>query len=509
MRNASLKILTAACLGLLVVFMALAGSERAETSDRQLEELIEKKMEAGGIPGLTAVAVKGNQVILNKGFGYADSGHSRPVTSSTLFEMGSTSKAFTALGVLELVRSGKVNLQAPVSQYIKGFYALYHGEKQEITVEQLMYHTSGIPFLSIADIQAGSEKDALRRTAEGMKGIELSHMPGTEFEYATINYDVLGYIIEKVSGQPYEQYMEEHIFHPLGLSHTYAGRQALNGEELSEGFKIGFFKSRAYQAPDYRGNTPAGYIMTDGEDLAKWLQYQLLNKNNDDDIQKWIEKSHKPNVETKTEESDVYYGFGWSVKQKNGRTKEIFHAGSNPNFSSFLIIRPKEKTAVGILANMNSAYPEHIAREVLNAVTDSQNKDGEADVADPFRFIDVISVILLIIFIFILVIIIFRLSVLLKKVKTGIKVWQPLRQRNLIVASIWSLVLAAGLFVPRLISILLFNGLPWKMIYIWGPFSLIYLASAYYILIVLSCTFGLMKSLTSSHTAKRSEAHDI
>lgn len=488
---------------IICLFFLYGGQMNVKAFDPgRLDSLIEKQAAESGIPGIEVVAVKGGRTIYSKGFGYADRENNRPVTDSALFEIGSTSKAFTAFGVLQLAESGKIDLRAPVSRYIKGFYAFYQGKKQEVTVEQLLHHTSGIPFSSIAGIAPGNGKDALKQTAESLIGIELAHKPGTVYEYATINYDVLGYIIEKVSGQTYEQYMGRYVLQNLGLTGSYAGRQAAEGHaHLSQGYKMGFFKARTYEAPVYRGNTPAGYIMTNGKDLAKWLKIQL-NQKGGEQTARFIDKSHQANQKIKTDEPDSRYAYGWSVYQKEGRPKEIFHAGSNPTFSSFFIISPDTETAVGVLANMNSAYPEHMARTVLQFI--SGQKDQQT-VTDPFQVIDQISAVLSVLASAVVIFMLYRFEKWIRKTKAGNK---PAFQWKTRKALLWILLLGFGLVLPELISIAVFNGLPWKMIFIWGPSSLIYLAAIYYLLIVLVCIFGLVKSLFRTFPP-RSEAYDV
>ncbi|MEG7335909.1 serine hydrolase domain-containing protein [Bacillus sp. 0102A] len=489
------------CLSILVWD---GGQVNAQTPvDKRIDALIEKQMKESGIPGISMTVVKGEDVVYEKGFGYAGERHSRPVTTSTLFEMGSTSKAFTALGVLKLVRSGAIRLNDPVSRYISGFYPVYDGKKVDITIDQLLHHTSGIPFLSIADIKVDSKEDALGKTAKGLRGVELSHKPGSTFEYATINYDVLGYIIEQASGQPYEQYMAEHVFKQLDMSNTYAGRHAGQAGDVSSGFKIGFLKARAYNAPEYRGNTPAGYIITNAEDLSKWLRFQL--NRSDTDISRLIEQSHLPDKSVKTDESGVYYGAGWSIFEKKGAVKEMFHAGSNPNFSSFIIISPNDNAAVGVLANMNSAYAEKIARSVLEVIAEQKQKQ-DGSVTDPFQVIDQVAVAMLVLFSLLLIVLLWRIYIFLKSVKSKNV---PVQQRIRIKALLWGILLAAGIVAPKLISVFAFNGLPWSMIFIWGPGSLLYLAAVYYMLLFASCLFGLAACFFNHRAARRSETHEM
>jgi putative ATP-binding cassette transporter len=131
-----------------------------EIPSARIEKKVRELMEDGDIPGLSLVIVKGDQVY-TRGFGYADVEKESPVTSDTLFELASTSKAFTAVAVLHLEKEGLLKLDAPVSKYLPWFYVYYNDEKHPITLRQLLHHTSGIPTRTISLIPPGNADGAL------------------------------------------------------------------------------------------------------------------------------------------------------------------------------------------------------------------------------------------------------------------------------------------------------------------------------------------------------------
>ncbi|MCY8282205.1 serine hydrolase, partial [Bacillus inaquosorum] len=161
--------------------------------------------------------------------------------------------------------------------------------------------------------------------------------------------------------------------------------------------------------------------------------------------------------------------------------------------------------AVGVLANMNSAYPEKIARSVLQVITDqSEKQDGS--VTDPFQVIDKAAAAMLVLFSLLLIVLLWRIYIFLKGVKSKNV---PVQQRTRIKALLWGILLAAGIVAPKLISVFAFNGLPWSMIFIWGPGSLLYLAAIYYVLLLASCIFGLTACFFNDRAARRSETHEM
>ena len=124
------------------------------------------------------------------------------VDEHTLFELGSTTKAFTGVGILDLEEKGLIDLDAPVTDYIDWFRPKYKGSDAVVTIRHLMNHSSGIPVWTISLIPEGSEGEiTLEKTVKKIADVKLAHAPGEVYEYATINYDVIALIIEKVTGQ--------------------------------------------------------------------------------------------------------------------------------------------------------------------------------------------------------------------------------------------------------------------------------------------------------------------
>jgi len=332
-----------------------------------MEETVEELMREGDIPGLSLVIARGDEPVIVKSFGYADREAQIPVTPRTLFQLGSTSKAFTGLAALKCEADGLLDPDAHVSKYLPWFYTVYEGERQEITIRQLLYQTSGIPTRAVSDIPQSDADDALEQTVRKLVGIELDHVPGKKFTYSTVNYDIIGLVIREVTGMSYEKYMRKHILAPLGLNHTRVGEVEVDPDEdpgrMAAGYKIGFFKARRYRAPVYRGNTPAGYIISDGEDMGRWLRLQIGTEQSP--LTGLIEKSHlrdktvSPNTFTLTS-----YAAGWMVSLDGSGT--ILHSGLNPNFTSHIIFNPEDKTGVMVLANSNSGYTSFITQTVMN-----------------------------------------------------------------------------------------------------------------------------------------------
>jgi putative ATP-binding cassette transporter len=353
----------------------------------QINEYAEKNMKDGKVPGMSVVIVKGGKTVYQNCFGYADLENKKPVTPETLFEMGSTSKSFTALAILDMENKGLLKLKDPVTKYIPWFKVKYEDSYSEITVEELLHHTSGIPTNAINDIPIGEDDKALERTVKNLIKSDLANEPGSTLAYSTANYDVLGLIIQEISGLSYEEYMKKSILDKLGLKNTYLFRSEAMKHDLAKGYKLGFLKARAYDAPMFRGNTPAGYFIMNANDMAHWLKIQLGTDGNSTFDKSIIEKSHIANNWVSPWPDGSMYAGGWIVYQRQG--PEIGHIGYNPNYSSFIMFRPNEQFGVGILANIDTVTSRRVGQGIINIL---KNEQGWFSVpADPVLSTDTIS----------------------------------------------------------------------------------------------------------------------
>ncbi len=385
----------------------------------------------------------------------------------TLFEIGSNSKAFTALGILNLQKNGLINLDEEVSKYIPWLKMNYQGEETQITLEQLLHHSSGIPFKTIDKIPISDKDNALEETVKTLINIELDSEPGGKFQYATINYDVLGLIIEKVTGMTYEKYIKEYILEPMELNNTYLYKSEIVNKNMAKGYKIEFLKPQVYDASVYRGNMPAGYIISNAEDMAKWLKIQIGTSSNprvDKDI---IEESHKANRRIAPLGDGASYAAGWFVYQKDGG--EISHGGNNPNYSSFILFRPEDKLGIAVLSNVNSEYVSAISKGIVEIL---EGKDYYSYIRDLNKTVDSLSILIICI---ITLIVISTLYFIFKTLKQIVKKERKLESKNAkdFFKLCFSLVFMIGIsYCIYLIPYILYMGVSWKFVFVWLPRSI-------------------------------------
>ena len=170
-----------------------------------------------GTPAFALSIVHGNQVTHVKGFG-ATGGSNSSVTADTPFVLGSESKSFTALGIMQLKERGALDLNAPVQDYLPWFRVADPTFSRQITIRRLLNQTSGLPPSAPLDTPVTSVESRVRDLAT----VKLPAAPGRTLQYSNSNYDILGLVIEAVSGQSYSSYMQQHVFTPLKMTYTYA-----------------------------------------------------------------------------------------------------------------------------------------------------------------------------------------------------------------------------------------------------------------------------------------------
>lgn len=268
----------------------------------------------------------------------------KSVDEHTLFELGSTTKAFTGLGILNLQKEGLIKLDSPVTDYIDWFKPQYKGCDAVVTVRHLMNHSSGIPVWTISLIPEGSEGEiTLEDTVRKIADVKLSHALGEVHEYATINYDVLALIIENVTGQKYEDYITETVLKDVGMNESFFRTSDSDRQRIFTGRKAGFFGMWQYDAPTYYGNTAAGYLVSDTNDLVTWMRY-VREKIDFNSFQ--------------ITDANNYYA-GWNLHPET-----VHHGGNNPNYSTQIIISRERDLGVFVL----SASAGDIATKIADGI---------------------------------------------------------------------------------------------------------------------------------------------
>lgn len=459
---------------------------------QKIDQFIQEQKAISKIPGISLVIVEKGKTVYEKGFGYADIQSKTPVTSNTLFELGSTSKAFTGFAILKLEKEGYLKRSDDVRKYIPWLELEYNGEPQAITINQLLYHTSGIATNTISNIPKSNEKNALELTVKKLLDQPLNRQPGSSFEYATINYDVLGLVIEKVAKQPFDMYIKQQILEPINMKDSFVGLHQVKSNEMASGYKIGLMREQKYTPPIYRGNIPAGYIISNTNDIANWLKLQLGNSQINSIENKIIQESHIPDQSVKPFDKNTYYASGWEVIGKEDK-QYISHAGANPTFSSYFIMQPDEQIGVAVLSNMNSSYTTAIGQSVMDLW---EGKTVNTIHADNLQNLDKTLTLICVIVIGFGMFLSVLLLQSLKKVINKQRMMVALNMKRALLLVFHSLSVAIIIALIIMFPKVLPGGSNWEFIKVWGPTSITVLFYSVIVSSVIYYFVGLVKIFT-------------
>lgn len=341
-------------LTIFILFFSFTTNSYAMSDPQSsaIQSLLDDACRKSGVPGMSLSILEDDEVSYFSS-GYADREKGLAASENTLYELASVSKAFTGMGILLLEEQGRLSMTDTVQKDLPWFTLKYQGkpvDMQSLTLNNFLHHTSGlVNARHTQSIPRGNSPDMLQKTVEMLTDAELVFLPGEQYEYGTVNYDVLGLVIEKVSGQSYEDFMTEQVLKPLGLHQTYVYQEDASATgQLAQGYRSSFFMTTPYNAPEYAGNKPAGYIISSAKDMSRWMGIQMGTVQDIPDIFHGVmEKSHQGDKSVLAV-SGMYYAAGWMV---DADQTIVEHQGENPNFRTEAAMLPKDRTAICLLSN--------------------------------------------------------------------------------------------------------------------------------------------------------------
>ena len=334
---------------LVPCFLAVIGVARAD----QVDDYVRSQMASHRIPGVALEIIRDGKPIKIKAYGLANLELKVPVTPQTVFEIGSITKQFTAAGILLLAQQGKLSVDDPISRYLAHTPEAW----AKITIRNLLTHTSGLKSYT------GLHGFALRRhltQAQFIQAIAAQPMefqPGDSWKYCNTGFNLLGYIIENVSGQNYWDFMSQHIFSPLGMNATTNRLPSLIIANRASGYEQvdHVWVNRDYDLTDIFS---AGALVTTVGDLAKWNaaldRIDLLSAKTKAEM--WTPMKLNSGKSTN-------YGFGWFLSPYQGH-RDIGHSGSTSGFNASIQRFPDSKVAVILLTNTDEAIATPMAKHI-------------------------------------------------------------------------------------------------------------------------------------------------
>ncbi len=315
----------------------------------ELDAIVAAQMEKHGLPGAALAVVKGDEIVYLQSYGTA--GHGRPMSPQTQMFIGSQSKSFTALAIAQLAEQGKLDLDAPVQAHIPWFRVADEDASRKITINHLLHHTSG---LSEAGYGVLLPPDATAEQAVRSLAQAQSTAPvGTRHQYFNLGYDVLAYLVQVVSGERYADYVQEHVFAPLGMNDTTADPSTAG--DLAQGYSrlFGFAVPMRQIVRDYE--IGAGYIVSTAEDLAR---YAIAINNGGAGL---VSSEMMQRMLTPGEGA---YGMGWMIVDRGAK---VFHGGANETFRTDVNLYPKRDSAFVLLTNEGHQIDHFVSAAQLTA----------------------------------------------------------------------------------------------------------------------------------------------
>jgi len=386
-------------IALLIAFIQLIGfstSVYAMTDEQSnaIQSFLDDAQRISRAPGIAvAVFVDGETHFFSAGVANRNTGAS--VDEETLWVLASTSKAFTGLGVLLLEEQGLLSLSDSITEHLPWLTFQYQGQPidmQDIRLYHFLHHTSGIGNSSGQQMRTSRlNQDTLQISVESMIDSELAFYPGERFEYGTRNYNILGLVIETVTGQSYESFMEEQVFLPLGLTQTFAYRNlAESTDRLAVGYAVQFILfTTLSDSPETRGGVPEGGLISSARDMERWMRIQLgVAEDIPEIFKKIISRSHEQG-QSVVQNNGNFYAAGWNV---NAEQTRIEHTGNSPGWMSNVVLFPEEQIGITLLTNavINWDMVDNI-KGIL---------DGNLNQAYPMYFLQVLDILMTAITIF-------------------------------------------------------------------------------------------------------------
>ncbi|MEL7269476.1 MAG: serine hydrolase [Bacteroidota bacterium] len=327
---------------------------KAQNQTEVFDQMLSAQYPKDG-PGATALVAVGGEIVYHKGFGMANMEHDVPMENDMVFEFGSITKQFTAVSILMLMEQGKLSLQDDITKYLEDYPT--HGHS--ITIHHLLTHTSGIKSYTGMEKWVGRWREDFEPLGliDFFKDEPIDFAPGEEYRYNNSGYFILGYIIEKVSGQTYEDFVENNIFKPLGMDHSYYGHKGEIIKKRANGYQS---QEKLINAEFLSMTQPyaAGSLMSTVGDLYKWNRgvraYKLISKESTD-----LAFSNY----TLNNGKKINYGYGWGINEING-SQTIEHGGGIFGYVTNGIYLPEEDVFVAVFSNCDCNPPGNVSTKM-------------------------------------------------------------------------------------------------------------------------------------------------
>lgn len=336
---------------------ALAAPHWNESSAEKIDANLSNLIQESGVVGMAFGVVLDHELVFSSGYGLRELGEEGPITDRSVFHWASVSKPFVATAVMQLVERDQLALDDRLSVLLP-YFRMADDRYQHITVRQLLTHTSGMP--DVEDYEWDKpqfDDDALRRWALEQSGAELLFAPGTSREYSNLGFELLGLIVQEVSGVSFERYMQEEIFESLKMGDSSFIANEIDSTLRTTGH-IGTPSRRVADVYPYnRRHAPSSTLNSNVVDMSRFVK-AMLNHGVLEDTriigEETLAMMWSP-AWTNPEDPSRQAGLGWNVGRRWGGLQIASHGGHDDGFRSFLAFAPEEGVAVFVVSNDDNA----------------------------------------------------------------------------------------------------------------------------------------------------------
>ncbi|MCB0085178.1 MAG: beta-lactamase family protein, partial [Caldilineaceae bacterium] len=360
-----------------------------------IHAIVETRMAQTQIPGFAVAVVQHGEMVYAEGFGVAEMGTDHPITPQTIFQLASTSKPITAIAMMQLVEAGKIQLDAHVTDYLP-YFKLADERYRDITITQILTHRSGLPegggFLGVEEgIVVETDAGAAERYVRGLANLELLFAPGEDWSYSDMGYNVLGDVIAKASGQLFEEYVQEHIFTPLGMTQSTFLLSDVPTTALAQPHMRNAEGQMAKAAvmPYTRPFAPSDTLFSSVADMSRLARASF--QHGELDGTRILSEEHWQQmwtIQTPTWFGDLLdylardYAYGWYWGQVAGHPV-VHHAGTEAGYQNIFLLAPDDELAVITMGNAlgpdeDFFYAFEIGQDVLKVLLASDTVSTSA-----------------------------------------------------------------------------------------------------------------------------------
>jgi CubicO group peptidase (beta-lactamase class C family) len=329
-----------------------------------VREFIRQQLSERRLPSVAVAVAREGKIIWEEAFGFADVENRIPATPHTMYSLASISKPITATGLMILKERGRIALDRPINEYLgEAKIAVRVGNPVDATVRRVANHTSGLPlhyqfFYEDESYRAPSRDETIRRYGNCVT------VPGERYQYSNLGYGILDYIIARVSGRSYAEFMRTEVFQPLGLTHTSVNIGP--GLEKHQAIRYGLDGT---PIPFYDFDHPGGSaVYASAHDLVRFGMFHLKAHLPDQKAilkDKTITEMQKATVGTGDKSG---YGIGWGTNESPSGRLVISHSGGMGGVSTLLRLYPSEKIAIVVLSNASSNLPGQVMERIVAVV---------------------------------------------------------------------------------------------------------------------------------------------